>query len=42
VVITICFAVVVVLIVDLDRPFEGFLRTNQQSMVDAREAMTEP
>jgi hypothetical protein len=42
VVITICFAVVVVLIVDLDRPFEGFLRTNQQTMVDAREAMTEP
>jgi hypothetical protein len=41
-VITICFAVVINLIVDLDRPFEGFLRANQQPMVDARQGMTEP
>ena len=42
IVITICFAVVIVLIVDLDRPFEGLLRTSQQPMIDARQGMTEP
>lgn len=42
IVITICFAVVIVLIVDLDRPFEGLLRTSQQPMLDARQGMTEP
>ena len=40
--ITLCFTVVIVLIVDLDRPFEGLLRTNQQPMIDARQGMTEP
>ena len=42
VVITICFAVVIVLIVDLDRPFEGLLRTSQEAMIDARQGMTAP
>ena len=40
--ITICFAVVIVLIVDLDRPFAGLLRASQQPMIDARQGMTEP
>ena len=40
--ITICFTVVIVLIVDLDRPFEGMLRTSQQPLIDARQGMTEP
>lgn len=39
---TIGFAVVVVVTVDLDRPFEGWLRTSQQPMIDARRGMSEP
>jgi hypothetical protein len=40
--ITVCFTVVIMLIVDLDRPFGGLLRTSQQPLIDAREGMTEP
>lgn len=40
--VTICFAVVITLIVDLDRPYEGFLRTSQQALIDTRQGMTEP
>jgi hypothetical protein len=36
------FAVVIVVTVDLDRPFEGWLRTSQQPMIDARRSMQEP
>lgn len=35
----IAFAGVIMLIVDLDRPQEGFLRVNQQSMLDLQESM---
>jgi hypothetical protein len=34
--------VVIMLIVDLDRPFGGLLRTSQQPLIDARAGMTEP
>ena len=37
-----CFALVMVLIVDLDRPYEGLLRTSQQALIDARQGMAEP
>ena len=37
-----CFALVMVLIVDLDRPYEGLLRTSQQALLDARQGMTQP
>lgn len=40
--ITVSFALVMVLIVDLDRPYEGLLRTSQQALIDARQGMTEP
>jgi hypothetical protein len=33
------FAIVMLLIVDLDRPFEGLLRTSQQSMLDLQKSM---
>ena len=39
---TIGFAVVLAVTVDLDRPFEGWLRTSQQPMIDARRGMQEP
>ena len=39
---TLCFAVVITLIIDLDRPAEGLLTTNQQALIDARQGMTEP
>jgi hypothetical protein len=36
------FAVVMLLIADLDRPQAGFVRVSQQSMVELRQSMTEP
>ncbi len=36
-----CFAVTMALIADLDRPFEGFIRVNHQSMNDLRATMNE-
>jgi len=38
---SVCFALVIVLVVDLDRPYEGLLKTSQQALVDARQSMTE-
>jgi hypothetical protein len=40
--VTLCFAIVITLIIDLDRPYEGFLTTSQQALIDARQGMTEP
>jgi hypothetical protein len=37
--VALCFALVMVLIVDLDRPYEGLLRTSQQALIDARQGM---
>lgn len=39
---SICFAMVVVLVIDLDRPYEGLLRTSQQALIEARQSMTAP
>ena len=39
---TVGFAVVLAVTVDLDRPFEGMLRTSQQPMIDARQSMQVP
>ena len=36
-----CFAVTMALIADLDRPHEGFIRVNHQSMIDLRASMNE-
>ncbi len=35
----IAFAAIIMLVADLDRPQEGFLRTNQQSMLDLQRSM---
>ena len=37
---TLAFSVVLILIVDLDRPGQGLLRVSQQSMVDLRKSMS--
>ena len=34
------FSLVLMLIVDLDRPGEGLLRVSQQSMIDLRDSMS--
>ena len=36
----ILIAVVIILILDLDRPSRGFIRISQQSMLDLRAAIT--
>jgi len=36
-----CFAVMVHLIADLDRPMEGFIRVNRQGMIDLRASMND-
>ena len=36
-----CFAVTMALIADLDRPYEGFIRVNHQSMNDLRASMND-
>lgn len=41
-VVTFTFSAVMWLIADLDRPQEGFLKVNQQAMIDLRNSMTEP
>ncbi len=38
--VALAFSIVIVLIVDVDRPAEGLVVTNQQAMVDVRAAMT--
>jgi hypothetical protein len=38
-VVVVTFAIVIFLIVDLDRPYEGLLRTSQQSMLDLEKSM---
>lgn len=37
-----CFTVTIWLIADLDRPLEGFIRVNHQSMIDLRASMNDP
>jgi hypothetical protein len=37
-----CFATVMLLVVDLDRPWEGSLRVNQQPMIDLSKEITAP
>jgi hypothetical protein len=40
--VALCFAVVIGLIADLDRPQEGTLRVSQQALIDLRELMAPP
>ena len=36
------FTLVIMLVVDLDRPFEGFIKTNQQPMIDLQKTLGPP
>jgi hypothetical protein len=41
VVLVITFSVIMLLVADLDRPQEGFLRVSQQPMIDLRNTMND-
>ena len=40
--VAVTFSVVIELIADLDRPFEGVLRVSQQALLDVQRSMTAP